>query len=155
MDRERHRRPTLTAQIALTLALLVGPTAIAVASPGWHPSSRAHAVVWVTRTGVVRPRAELAAAKPAPKPATEHRDRNDHGNARDAHGPAAPDPILCERTSQEHQALPQPHDDALAAAQTPEGGTADRASALGAARATQYAALAALFHDAHAPPKRA
>jgi len=161
MDRRSNRRLTTPALIALIVALVAGRAAIATASPGAHPNPSTRSlrtVVWVSRTGVVRPRAELASAKPpAPKPAQEQRDRHDRsdGNARDAHGPAAPDPILVERTSKDHQLLPKLQDRATAFAPAfgrwAEGGGA----ALAVTRLTPHATHAALFHDAHAPPRHA
>jgi hypothetical protein len=146
---------------ALVLVLLAGGAAIATASPGAHPNPSTrplHTVVWVSRTGVVRPKAELASAKPpAPKPAQEQRDRHDRGdgNARDAHGPAAPDPILVERTSKDHQLLPKLQDRATAVAPAFGRRARDGGAALAVSRITPHAVRAALFHDAHAPPQHA
>jgi len=148
--------------MALSISLIAGRAAIATASPGWHPSPPArgpHVVVWVSRTGVVRPKTELAAAKPPSiKPARGQRDhtgQRGNGNARDAHGPAAPDPVVVEHSSKDHQALPKLQDRAIAVAPALDGRASDRSSALSVTRTTRHAAHAALFHDAHAPPQHA
>ncbi len=156
MHRE-HPRGSLARWVVLALALVVGPAAIASASPSSHvnPPSRDRHVVWVSRTGAIRPKAELVAAPPAARPATDRPDRTEHGNARDAHGTAAPDPIVVERAGQDRQALPKLHDEVIAQAPASVRPAIDHTSALSAARAPRRAAHAALFHDAHAPPQRA
>lgn len=161
---ERSSRRLLAMWMALSITLVAGRAAIATASPGWHPSPPArgpHVVVWVSRTGVVRPKTELAAAKPPSiKPARGQRDhtgqRNGgNGNARDAHGPAAPDPVVVERSGSDHHVLPKLQDHAIAVAPALDGPASARSSALSVTRITRHAAHAALFHDAHAPPQHA
>ncbi|HEY2386760.1 MAG TPA: hypothetical protein VGK30_07340 [Candidatus Binatia bacterium] len=160
-ERGRDSRHRSFAWVALALALVAGRTAIATASPGAHaiPATRPlHTVVWVSRTGVVRPKAELASAKPpAAKPAHQPRDERDRsdGNARDGHGPATPDPILVERTSKDHQVLPRLQDRATAVAPALGRPARNGGCALAVARTTPQAAHAASFHDAHAPPRHA
>ena len=149
-------RRMLATWFALALVLAVGRAETATASPSSHanPSARGPHVVWVSRTGAVRPKTELAAAKPSPSPARDRADRREHDNARDAHGPTAPEPVVVEHTGKDRQALPRLSDDGLAVAPIEGRLSIDGTSSLGAAKAAQHAAHAALFHDAHAPPRR-
>jgi hypothetical protein len=156
MRRANENRRLLASWFALALVLAVGQTEIATASPSSHanPSARGPHIVWVSRTGVVRPKVELAAAKPSPRQTPDRTDRRERGNAKDAHGSTAPEPVVVERTGKDRQALPRLSDGGIAVAPAQGRPSIDETSSLAAAHAAQHAAHAALFHDAHAPPRR-
>jgi len=156
MRRANENRRLLASWFALALVLAVGRAEVATASPSSHanPSARGPHIVWVSRTGVVRPKTELAAAKPSPSRAPDRTDRREHGNARDAHGSTAPEPVVVEHPGKDRQALPRLSDGGIAVAPVQGRPSIDGTSSLATAKAAQHAAHAALFHDAHAPPRR-
>jgi hypothetical protein len=156
MQRLNENRRLLATWFALALVLAVGRAEIATASPSSHanPSARGPHVVWVSRTGAVRPKTELAAAKPAPRQAPNRTDRRERGDARDAHGPAAPEPVVVEHTGKDRQALPRLSDDGIVVVLLQGPPSIDGTSTRANANAAQHAAHAALFYDAHAPPRR-
>jgi hypothetical protein len=151
------KRRLFATWLALGFVLGVGRVEIAAASPSSHanPSARGPHIVWVSRTGAIRPKSELAAARPPAHRAADRTTRPERGNARDAHGPAAPEPIVVEGTGKDHQLLPKLPDDGIAVAPLQGRPSIDGMSSLIAAHAARHAAHAALFHDANAPPPRA